>query len=173
MTLEELYYVSQIVAVIAIFGSLVYVAIQTRQNGRMMRAKAAWDAEVSFIEINDMLASGGPMSELAYKTLTKPESLTDYERHLTHRFLRGVLQRTEAQYALYAHGVLDAEVWHLRRAYVKGVLKNPVFNEVWQADKANSMFTRAFIAEMDKAKDRDVPTFLGARTTEQTGREPG
>jgi hypothetical protein len=45
MTLEELYYVSQIVAVIAIFGSLVYVAIQTRQNSRMMRAKAAWDAE--------------------------------------------------------------------------------------------------------------------------------
>lgn len=91
MTLEEIYYISQIVAVIAIFGSLVYVVILTRQNGRMMRAKAAWDAEVSFIEINDTLASGGPMSELSYKAITKPESLTDYERYLMHRFLRGTL----------------------------------------------------------------------------------
>ena len=172
MSLEELYYVSQIVAVIAIFGSLVYVAIQTRQNSRLIRAKAAWDAEVSFIEINDTLASGGAMSELSFKILTKPESLTDYERHLAHRFLRGVLQRTEAQYALYAHGILDKEVWHLRRAYIKGVLKNPVFNEVWRADKANSMFTHAFIAEMDKAEDRDVPTFLGAGANERTGSDP-
>lgn len=167
MTLEELAYLSQIVGVFAVFASLVYVAIQTHQNGRMMRAKAAWDAEVSFIEINDQLASGGLMSELAYKVLTRPDSLTDYERHLTHRFMRGVLQRTEAQYALHAHGVLDAEVWHLRRAYIKGILKNPVFNEVWQAEKANSMFTRAFIAEMDKALDRDAPTFLGAGVNER------
>lgn len=161
MTLEELAYISQIIGVFAVFASLVYVAIQTHQNGRMMRAKAAWDAEVSFIEINDMLSSGGMMSELAYKTFTNPASLTDYERHLMHRFFRGVLQRTEAQFALYAHGVLDAEVWHLRRAYIKSTLKNPVFTEAWQADKANSMFTRAFIAEMDTAVDRDAPTFLG------------
>jgi hypothetical protein len=34
MTLEEVYYVSQIVAVIAIFGSLIFVGVQLRQNTR-------------------------------------------------------------------------------------------------------------------------------------------
>ena len=53
MTLEELYYISQIVAAVAIFASLVYVAIQTRQNSRLMRAKAAWDAQTAIAEIND------------------------------------------------------------------------------------------------------------------------
>ncbi len=172
MTLEAIYYISQIVAVIAIFGSLVYVAIQTRQNGRMIRAKAAWDAQVSFAEINDKLAEGGSISELIFRSLTSPESLTDYERHLTHRFLRGVLQRTEAQYALYTNGVLDAEVWRLRRAYIKGLMNNPIFSEIWQADKGNSMFTRAFIAEMDKSEDRDAPKFLGAGTNERADKEP-
>ena len=47
MTIEEIYYVSQIAAAVAIFGSLVYVTIQTRQNSRMMRAKAAWDAQTA------------------------------------------------------------------------------------------------------------------------------
>jgi hypothetical protein len=162
MTLEELYFISQIVAVVAIFGSLVYVAIQTRQNGRMMRAKAAWDAETSFAEINDTLSGGGPISELYYKAFTKPESLTDYERYLTHRFMRSVLQRTEAQFALYTNGVLDAEVWRLRSGYIKGSLNHPLLKEIWQAEKTNSMFTRAFIAEMEKSETNEVPGFLGA-----------
>ena len=172
MTLEELYYVSQIVAVIAIFGSLVYVAIQTRQNSRMMRAKAAWDAETSFAEINDMLSAGGPVGELFYKALTKPESLSDYEKYQTHRFMRSVLQRTEAQYALYKHGVLDAEVWRLRSTYIKSTLNNPLFKEIWQTEKTNSMFTRAFIAEMDKIDAAEAPTFLGASASERAGGNP-
>jgi hypothetical protein len=171
MSLEELYYVSQIVAVIAIFGSLVYVAIQTRQNGRMMRAKAAWDAQTSFAEINDMLAAGGEIGRVNFKLFTDPASLTDYERYMTHRLMRSVLQRTEAQYALFTNGVLDAEVWRLRRGYVKSLMKNPVFMEVWQTDKANSMFTRAFIAEMDTAEERNAPAFLGAGAKEQTEKE--
>ena len=162
MILEELYFISQIVAVIAIFGSLVYVAIQTRQNGRMMRAKAAWDAETSFAEINDMLSAGGPVSELFYKVFTKPESLNDYEKYLVHRFMRSVLQRTEAQFALYTNGVLDAEVWRLRSAYVRSTLNNPLLKEIWQTEKTNSMFTRAFIAEMDKIDAAEPPAFLGA-----------
>lgn len=172
MTLEELAYISQIVGVIAVFGSLVYVAIQTRQNSRLMRAKAAWDAQTSFAEINDTLADGGLVSELIFKTLTHPEGLTDYEKHRTHRFMRGLLQRTEAQFALYTNGVLDAEVWRLRRAYVKSLMNNPVFAEVWQAEKTNSVLTRAFIAEMDKAETRESPTLLGARATETAGKEP-
>ncbi|MBL9097665.1 MAG: hypothetical protein JNK07_12120 [Alphaproteobacteria bacterium] len=172
MTLEELGYISQIVGVIAVFGSLVYVAIQTRQNGRMMRAKAAWDAQTSFAEINDMLANGGPLSELIFKTLTHPEGLTDYEKHRTHRFLRGVLQRTEAQFALYTNGVLDAEVWRLRRAYIKSLMNNPVFNEIWQIEKTNSVLTRAFIAEMDEAETRQSPMLLGAQAADMAGKEP-
>jgi hypothetical protein len=45
MTLEELAYISQIIGVFAVFASLVYVAIQTHQNGRMMGAKAARNAQ--------------------------------------------------------------------------------------------------------------------------------
>ena len=39
MTLEELYYISQIVTVIAIFASLIFVGVQIRQNSAQMRAQ--------------------------------------------------------------------------------------------------------------------------------------
>ena len=38
MTLEEIYYISQIVAVIAIFCSLIFVGLQMRQSARNQRA---------------------------------------------------------------------------------------------------------------------------------------
>ena len=169
MTLEDINYIAQTVGVGAILVSLVFVAIQTRQNGRTMRAQAVWDAQTSFVEINDMLAAGGPISEASFKGLTAPDTLTPYERYLMHRLFRSVLQRTEAQYALYANGILDAEVWRLRAGYIKGLMNAPLFKEVWQADKANSMFTRAFIAEMEQAEAREAPTFLGADTAQAAG----
>jgi hypothetical protein len=162
MTLENIYYIGQTIAVLAIVGSLVFVAIQTRQNGRTLRAQAAWDAQASFAEINDMLAAGGPISEVSYKAFTAAETLSPYERYLMHRLMRGLLQRAEAQYALYANGVLDAEVWRLRRGYIRSLLSNALVNEVWRVEKANSMFTAAFIAEIENAEARQGPMFLGA-----------
>ncbi|HBK92020.1 MAG TPA: hypothetical protein DDZ68_10155 [Parvularcula sp.] len=162
MTLENIYYIGQTIAVVAIVGSLVFVAIQTRQNTRTLRAQAAWDAQASFAEINDMLAAGGAISEVSYKAFTATETLSPYERYLMHRLMRSLLQRAEAQFALYANGVLDAEVWRLRRGYLRGLLSNALVDEVWRAEKANSMFTAAFIAEIEGAEARDGPIFLGA-----------
>lgn len=161
MTLENIYYIGQTIAVAAIVASLVFVAIETRRNGRTMRAKAAWDAQNSFVEINDMLAAGGQIGEASYKTFATPAALSPYERYLMHRFIRGVLQRAEAQYALYANGILDAEVWGLRRRYLRSLFNSPLFVEIWQADKANSMFTGAFIAELERAESQESPIFLG------------
>lgn len=161
MTLENIYYIGQTIAVVAIVGSLVFVAIQTHQNGRTLRAQAAWDARASFAEINDMLAGGGPISEASYKAFTAAETLSPYERYLMHRLIRGLLQRAEAQYALYADGILDPEVWRLRRGYVRSLFSNALFNEIWKVEKANSMFTAAFIAEIECAEAQEGPIFLG------------
>ncbi len=162
MTLEDIYFIGQTIAVVAIFGSLAYVAIQTRQNGRLMRAKAAWDAQMSFMEINERLASGDAISQLTFKVHGNEASLTPYEKYLVHRFMRGVLQRTEAQFALFQSGILDAEVWSLRINYVKSLMNYPAFAEIWEAEKKNSMFTRAFIAEMDRTSSTSAPVFMGA-----------
>lgn len=172
MTLEELYYVSQIVAVVAIFGSLVYVAIQTRQNSQLIRAKAIWDAQTSIAEINDRLADGGPISQLNYKLVTNPDGLTGFETYQLHRHFRAVVMRTEAQFALHRNGILDAEVWHLRRRWFRGLLNYPTVMEIWQAEKANSVVTRAFIEEMETAAAADSAVLMGIqRQQESTERD--
>lgn len=161
MTLEGIYYVSQIVAVIAIFGSLVYVAIQTRENSRLIRARAIWDAQTSIAEINERLADGGLVSQLVYKMMTSPDSLTDFGKYQMHRHFRALILRTEAQFALHENGVLDAEIWQLRCKWFRGFMNNPGFMEVWKAEKSNAVITRAFMEEMDTAEAADSSTLIG------------
>ena len=67
----------------------------------------------------------------------------------------------EAQFALYKSGILDEEVWELRRGYAQGMLDMSHFKEWWALDKNNSMFTIAFIESMDSAGEAIDLKFMG------------
>ncbi len=170
MTLQQISDVSQAVAAIAVVLSLIALIVQMRQSTKMMRATAVWDAQMSFVAINETLAEGGVLSDLAFRVFTSPESLSPYERHLWHRYMRAVLQRVEAQFALYRNGILDAEVWELRRSYTKSLLLHPMVAEIWRLEKGNSMLSKAFVAELDSASASQLPSFMGGASSE--GIEP-
>lgn len=161
MTLEEINFIAQTIAAFAVVGSLIYLAIQTRHNTRVMRATAAWDAQHSFVAVNDLISDGGPLSEISYRAITDPDSLSAYEKYLVHRFMRSLFQRMEAQYALYCHGILDEELWQLRKGYAQALMVNPLVAEIWQIERSNSMLTAAFVAEIEEMNSKPAPAFLG------------
>jgi hypothetical protein len=153
--------IAEVVGALAVLITLVYLAIQTRDNVKIMRSQAIWDAQVSFVEVNEVLADGGVVAEVVYKAISKPDSLTDKETYQLHRFLRGWFQRMEAQFALYKVGILDREVWELRLGYAQGLLTKSPFKEWWEIDKNNSMFTKDFIESIDNQVQTVDITFMG------------
>lgn len=160
---------AEIVGAAGVVVTLIYLAIQTRDNVKVLRARAVWDAQVSFVEVNQTLGDGGAVSKLIYKSLSNPNELSTYEQYLAHRFTRGWFQRMEAQYALYKAGILDSEVWELRRGYARAILdSNPAFREAWEIDKNNSMFTRAFIDSIDRTSKPDFSGFMGTGPAKST-----
>lgn len=161
MTLQQFADLGEAVAAVAVVLSLVALVVQMQQSTKTMRATAIWDAQMAFVAINETLAAGGILSEVAFKVFTSPEQLTDYERHIFHRYMRAVWQRVEAQFALYRTKILDSEVWELRRGYTKALLSNPLIAEIWQLELRNSMLTKAFVEEIDKAPAADMPSFAG------------
>ena len=153
--------VGEVLGATLVGATLIYLAFQTRDNVKVLRARAVWDAQVSFVEVNELLGDGGTVSELLFRTLSDSEELSTYEKYLVHRFVRSWFQRMEAQFALYKAGILDEEVWQLRRGYAKAILDNPVVREGWELDKKNSMFTDAFIESIDRTLNPEIPGFLG------------
>lgn len=152
---------AEIVGAVAVCATLIYLSIQTRDNVKVQRARAVWDVQLSFVEVNEILGDGGIVSELIFRSLSDPGKLSAYENYLVHRFTRGWLQRMEAQFALYRTGILDDEVWELRRGYAKAMLNNPVLRDCWELDKKNSMFTEAFIESIDSASQLELAGFMG------------
>ena len=157
--------VAELIGSAAVLITLLYLAIQTHNNGKVLRASAVVDAQMSYVALNEKLSDGGVISEIMFRTLSDPDGLTPYERYLLHRYLRAVFQRLEAQFALYANGILDSEVWHLRRGYIMALMdKSQLIKESWELDKQNKMLTKAFIEEMDKAPHSDIAGFMGVNT---------
>lgn len=153
--------IAELVGAGAVVLTLVYLALQTRATERVMRGTAIWDAQMSFVAINETLAAGGTRSDIGYRVLSDPASLSDYERHLFHRYVRGFFQRIEAQFALYRNGILDSEVWELRRQYAGSLMTNAVVRECWELDKGNAMFTKAFIEAVEESVQLEAPRFMG------------
>lgn len=153
--------VAEVVGTLAVLITLGYLAIQTRDNVKITRSRAIWDAQLSFVEVNEILADDGVVADVLYKALCKPDSLNDRETYQLHRFLRGWFQRMEAQFALYKEGILDQEIWELRLGYAQGMLSKSPFKEWWSIDKNNSMYTRDFIESIDNSKQIIELSFLG------------
>jgi len=161
MNWDALGSIAEAIGAIAVLLTLVYLAIQTRDNASVLKARAVWDAQSSFVEVNEQLGDGGLVSELVYRALQPDQDFTEYELYLLHRFLRGWMQRMEAQFALYQAGILDEEVWQLRKGYAKSVLNIPVLADSWQLDKENSMFTKAFVVAIESSEDGELAGFSG------------
>jgi hypothetical protein len=151
----------EVCGALAVLITLVYLAVQTRDNVKVMRSRAIWDAQVSFVEVNEMLGDGGVVAEVMYKAMSDPDGLTEKELYQVHRFLRGWFQRMEAQFALYKAGVLDTEIWELRCGYAQGMLEKARFKEFWEIDKNNSMFTVDFIKSIDSQGQAVDVKFMG------------
>jgi hypothetical protein len=161
--------VAEVIGAMVVLITLIYLAIQTHDNVKILRARAVWDAQVSFVEVNELLGDGGTVSELLFKCASGSEELSDYEKYLAHRFVRGWFQRMEAQFALYNAGILNEEVWQLRRGYAKAMLDNPVMRDGWALDKQNSMFTKAFIESIDNSPKPEISGFLGIGSPQKIG----
>ena len=52
ITLEELSFIAEIIAAIAVVASLIYVGLGVRQNARAVRLNRAWLNPISMVEIN-------------------------------------------------------------------------------------------------------------------------
>ena len=161
MNWDALGAIAELIGASAVLVTLIYLAVQTRDNAKVMRSRAIWDAQVSFVEVNETLSGDGAVANLVYKVLSDPDGLTERETYQLHRFCRGWFQRMEAQFALYKAGILDEEVWQLRCGYAHSLLKHSLFQDWWEMDKKNSMFTRAFIAAIDEAGEAIDHKFMG------------
>ena len=122
MTLSDLGSIGEFVSSLAVVVSLIYVAIQIRQNSRETRLASQQRAlEAS----RDMIArmATKEASELFAKGHANPDTLTDAET-IQLRLLRSAqLRNIENAYLMHLEGVIDAKVFSIFPRQARNILK--------------------------------------------------
>jgi len=165
VTLEELAYVSQIVGVVAVFASLIFVGVQVRQNSeqikantRSIKASAAFEGTHSWASTNEVVASDWSDEALltAIATYDPGKTWNDFseiDRARNTLLQRALFQKLEGLYFLHKYGNLDKAIWEARLSWAAGAVKLPFYRQWWAFEKTQNIWSAEFIAVVETARD--------------------
>jgi len=147
MTLEEFNYIAEIIASIAVIGSLLYVALEVRQNTRGIKLSAGNYAAEQARTV--FLRSIAPDTrEIVYKAWQDPESVTGIDRFAFFGLMHDHLCGLENVYYQHRDGAIDPRLWQglVRRASME--LSLPGCRYFW--DRRKNWYSDAFQSFIDE-----------------------
>lgn len=158
MSLETIYFISQIFAALGVIASLIFVGLQVRQNTRATKASAAFEATNSLASLNEQLWANYSDERMleGLETFNPAKSWEDFPRGVQHRmiiFNRALFQKYEGAYYLHRYGGLDEDYWAAQRDWAASMIKLPFHATWWEQDKKQGLFSVAFIEVIEAARD--------------------
>ena len=159
MTLETLYYLSQIVAVVGIFASLIFVGLQVRQNTKAIRATSHHAITDSFNAINNLILSDPKVARIMRLTMAGSEEMDEDERVSANYMLLANMRIFETLYYQYKNGTLDKKLFDAELKTLKWVVTLPGFLAWWPVNPISlSDEFRAFIDGLIRDAQKDTDT---------------
>jgi hypothetical protein len=131
MILEELAYLSQIAGVIAVFGSLVFVGLQIRQNTKALKATSHHAVTDSFNAINNLIFSDPKLARLWRLGMAGAEGLEEDEGVSFNFMALSYMRIFETLYYQYSNGTLDKKLFDAELKTLKWSVTNPGFRAWW------------------------------------------
>ncbi|QIG53796.1 hypothetical protein G6N82_06170 [Altererythrobacter sp. BO-6] len=143
MTLEAIYFISQVIAAVALVGSLVFVGFQIRAQVRQAKLDAVRSMMSSFAEGLTPLAMNKDLVEYWVKSLETP----NYEMERAETFMVGVyvqrmLRLTEAMHYQYRMGQIDESIWQSQIRVLESWKSTLAVRQIW--NDRSDMFSKEF-----------------------------
>ena len=111
MSLEDLGNIGEFVAAVAVVISLIYLAVQIRQNTKSIRSASNQQILQGIAELNEFLGSTPEVTELFWRGSSNPESLSEEEWHRFIHIASAYIRRMELMFLNHLQGFVPAQVW--------------------------------------------------------------
>ena len=154
MTLQDLGNIGEFVGAIGVVASLVYLALQIRQNTEHLSQNTRSVRAASFHATSSLLAqffstvNGDPeLSRIFRLGLEDPDSLDPDARERFKTTLAQMFSYFQDVFHQHKEGLLEAELWESRHANIVMYLGEPGVRKFWQ--QRRRMFTKSFRALVD------------------------
>ena len=147
MTLEQFAYLAEIIGVVVVVVSLIYLAQQVRQNNKQLESQSyqAWVA--SNLQIN-MSISDPALSAIIAEWNADSANLSDKSYVAYAMSHLAIMQMAQAADYLYRSGSLDRDLWEGEMNRAAGILAMPGVRQWWDAG-GNSQLTAGFVKRLE------------------------
>lgn len=132
MTLEDIYYIGQTVAVFAVVVSLLFVGVQIRQNTRATRAASHGGVSAALNEINRMFVENADVTRLWLAGLADRRALSNEERWRFDSLARAYMHVCETMFVQAQLGTGDTSVHLAEEDGMRTILASPGVRDWWR-----------------------------------------
>jgi hypothetical protein len=148
MTLEDLGNIGEFVAAIAVVVSLLYLAIQIRQNTRSVRTSTYQAVLDSSHRLNEHIAE--PRTERLYRLGRKDTSQLKEDELAQFKALVGSIAGFyEGLFLQHQHGAIDDDFFENRFSAFHHIICQPGVRAVWE-ERGRNYFARSFVERVDE-----------------------
>jgi len=150
MNWEAIGSIAEIIGAIGVIGSLLYVAIQIRDNSNTNRILQRQNATNQLAEFMDLLLLNPELAEIHDRGRVDPESLTTKELIRFRRLLRRGFWYLSAQHQQYVLGAIGEDEWNESFSVIKAYMTHRGVTEWWVDGHGRDTSSRSFAELVDK-----------------------
>jgi len=111
MELQDIYFIGEIVATVAVLGTLIYVGVQLRQNTLTVKVAAGQAHIDAYNNLIDKITSNNSMMESWVKSAENFDILSTMEQAQVLAFIGVMFRNYEGAFIQWTEGVLDKRLW--------------------------------------------------------------
>ena len=132
MTLSDLAALGSLISGIAVLVSLIFVAVQMRQNTLAVRAAASQAHAANFQQLLNPMIQDGDVARVWRTGFEQLSTLTDDERVRFFLILSGIFRFYEAAHHQWRDGQLDEGHWHQVHSQARDIIRYPGVQTYWK-----------------------------------------
>ena len=140
MSLEQYALLGEIVASLAVFASLIYLAIQMRQNTEAIHAQSRQAIKEGVLTEITLIMSEPDL----YLSLTEKEELLPIEQGKLNAYFIASLRAREFSWLQYQNGVIDESQWETENLVSQVFVDSKRFRE-WWSKVGEPTFSKSFV----------------------------
>ncbi len=117
--------IGEIAGALGVIVTLLYLAIQLRQNTKASNASAVQSSMENSARFSELIATDIELGRIFWLGLSNPEELNADEMRRFVSALNVFMRRESVAYYLYQAGTMPKELWAARVASLTGALNQP------------------------------------------------
>lgn len=133
MNWDALGAIAELLGAAAVFITLVYLALQIRQNTKAVRASAMHASVTHIAELRRDVYSDGEMADIYMRGGIAPESLNPVEQTRYRTLVHNMMMSQVNTYAQVRYADLPEDSWTSQAPIIRRVLGNPGGRWFWKS----------------------------------------